>query len=274
MMQKVHPGPLMQFRAHAGAREYLPLSVRSVGRFRVNADWRESFAPRWFLELYWTVEGRGCFYEGRKKFETKPGELFVYPPGSAHRLEAVSRTWEYCWVTFDHADCTRWVRGFGLGNGRQSAGPCPVARFDAIGRALALGTLEGECEAAHHAHALLIEASRLNRPRGDTGIARAKALLDEGFGDPALSIEAVAAELGVHRTTLYRLFRAQYGLNPNHYLKNLRLHRALQLVQQGDLPIGEIARSSGFNDPNYLSRLIKQTVGHSARQLRAARQAL
>ena len=269
MMQDVRPGPLMQFRAQPKARACLPLSVRSVGRFRVGEDWRESFAPRWFMELFWTVEGQGCFYAGKRKFVVKSGDIFVYAPGSPHRIESLSPRWEYCWVTFDHADCVRWLNGFGLGANFHTAAACPIELFESIGRALAQGTLEGEYEASQHAHALLIDASRGGQRPGGEGIERAKTIMDERFADPALSVEALAAELSMHRTTLYRLFLAQYGLNPKHYLMNLRLHQALQLIQQTQHPVGEIARMSGFNDPDYLSRLIKKTAGISARKIRS-----
>ncbi len=270
-MQRESPRPYMQFRAHLGARNYLPLSVRSVGRHHVDERWRENFEARWFLELYWTVEGRGCFYVGQRKFEVKAGDVFIYPPGSPHRIASLCPCWDYCWLTFDHADCVQWLQGFGLSESLHRVGPCPVERFEAVASALALGTMQGEYEAAQQAHALLIEASRAKEPAGQSRITQAKVLMDERFAEPELSVQSLAGELAMHRTTLFRLFRAQYGLNPNQYLKNLRLHRALQLIQQGNLPIGEIARSSGFNDPNYLSRLIKQRVGVPARKIRAAR---
>ena len=168
----------------------------------------------------------------------------------------------------DHADCIRWFQGFGLGEGRHVAGNCPVHRFEAIRDALRMQSVEGDYAAAHEMHALLLDAVRTHREPTSSLMDRAKTILDAHYADPNLSIQSLADELELHRSTLYRQFRSQFGLTPQDYLKNLRLHAAMQMVQQGKTTIQEISRSCGYSDPNYLTQLIKKHLGRSASDIR------
>ncbi|TVP82194.1 MAG: AraC family transcriptional regulator [Puniceicoccaceae bacterium] len=271
MMQAPTQQIWIQFRAHSAAREFLPLSVRSVGRYRVNAQWQETTGTKWFLQLFWIFEGSGRFHNSGGTVDAGCGDIFIYSPGSQHTMESTSERWGYCWLTLDHPESVRWLQGFGLGHGLQKAGHCPEGRFRSIGQSLADGTVEGECRAAQEAHALFIEASKNREQPNHSRVVQAKAAMDASFNNPAFTIQTLADELSVHRSTLFRIFRAQYGLTPIQYLKNLRLHQALRRIQQSNDPLHVIASESGFSDPSYLSRLIKQTVGLSAQKLRMSR---
>jgi len=269
-MQNAYPKTWIQKRAHPGGREHLPLGIAAVGSYLLNRHWKEHQPPRWFAQLFWVFEGEGAFAVGDREVTVGRDDIFVYAPGTEHRIRSTSNQWGYCWVVFDHADCVQWFRGFGFGEGRYPSGPCPRDRFSSIRRALRDGSIEGEYEAAHLGHALLLEASR-QRPPVHSLMTRAKQRMDDRYTDPDLTVQSLADELEIHRTTLFRLFREQYGLTPNDYLKNLRLHQALHMVQQGDDTIQNIARLSGYSDPNYLTRLVKQHLGRSARDMRRAR---
>ena len=79
----------------------------------------------------------------------------------------------------------------------------------------------------------------------------------------------VAAEVGVHRVTLARAFRSHLGLSLGHYLRWLRLGRALRLLRRGDEPAA-VAAACGFADQSHLSRQIKARFGRPPVRLRSA----
>jgi len=132
-----------------------------------------------------------------------------------------------------------------------------------VAEGLREGVPEGQRRAAHASHAILLEASI---PRSSSGTsnpvaARARAHLDAHFADHALSTETLARTLSVHRTTLFRAFQGTYGVSPSLYLHNRRMQNALALLHRSTMSVKEAAFRSGFSDPNYFSRAVKQTTG-------------
>jgi AraC family transcriptional regulator of adaptative response / DNA-3-methyladenine glycosylase II len=73
-------------------------------------------------------------------------------------------------------------------------------------------------------------------------------LLDEpeAWGDAAPSVEKLSARMGVSDRHVRRIFEAQFGVSPLQYLQTRRLLSAKQLLTDTDLPMTQIALSSGF----------------------------
>jgi len=98
MMQKCNSENWIEKRSHPLARPYIPLGVHAVGCYRVNRKWAEYWDSRWFAELFWGFEGEGRFQYGNREIKVACGDIFVYFPGTEHRIRSVSSTWKYCWV--------------------------------------------------------------------------------------------------------------------------------------------------------------------------------
>jgi len=252
------------FRFNKTAPRFLPLTVRSVGHYRsFSPGFIDQPAIKWFCQLFWTAKGRGEIRLGKKVFLMKEGDIFFYLPGERHDVRSLGVPWSYHWLTLDHAEAPRWLESLGLTKRNLAAGPCPEKAFKQITRCLRQGTPRGDRLAAHHAHALLLTIQeRIAVPAASKSpILRCRQRLDEGFSDPSLTVEKVAAEFAMHRTTLFRLFLKNYEITPSRYLHNLRIREALVQLQNRDLQIQEAAWNSGFSDPNYFSRAIREATG-------------
>ena len=81
--------------------------------------------------------------------------------------------------------------------------------------------------------------------------------------DHSFSIQEIADSLGLERTYLYRLFKKATGFYPQEYLLDYRIRKACELLQNTDFPIAQIARSVGYEDSLYFSRLFKQHMKSS-----------
>jgi AraC-like DNA-binding protein len=268
--QNTNPGPPYQrlvFRASGSRRPDagLPLTVRSVGHYRVSPGWTEETPPKWFLELFWTVAGRGTFHLGTQKYSVRPGDIFVYEAGERHSLAAGPQGWEYRFFTLDSPGASM-VRGLFELPRHHPAGPCPEASFDALEKILASPTVPSPREASVRAYAIFEAASR-TVPVGDPlkqGVAiTVKAGLDRRFRDPNFGVETLASELKLHRTTLRRAFLKAYGVSPGQYLSSVRLQNALSLLRTSDQTVAEISRISGFRSAEYLARVVKTETGLS-----------
>lgn len=73
---------------------------------------------------------------------------------------------------------------------------------------------------------------------------------------------------GLKNAQLTRLFTENFGASPIHYLNNLRLGRAKELLTFSDLPVAEIALQCGMADPHYFSRAYRKKFGISPRGYR------
>ena len=91
----------------------------------------------------------------------------------------------------------------------------------------------------------------------------AKNIIDDSFTSPNLSVETVAAEIGVSEVYLRRLFNAEFGTSPSQYIIAKRIANAEALMKEKTLSIEECAKQSGFSSLQYFSRIYKAKKGIS-----------
>ncbi len=81
--------------------------------------------------------------------------------------------------------------------------------------------------------------------------------------DSDLKIENICQAIGLSRAQLYRKMKALTGYSMNDLIKEIRLKRAQQLLQDHKFQINEIAYMVGFNDPEYFRKSFKAKIGCS-----------
>lgn len=68
-------------------------------------------------------------------------------------------------------------------------------------------------------------------------------------------------KLGYSKSKLYRTMMALIGKSPNGHLKDYRLKKALQLIDEQTANISEIAYKTGFSRPAYFSKCFQEVYG-------------
>ncbi len=253
--------------------QHLPLAVRSTGAYALVAGaLSEEPIRKWFAEVFWCESGRGEFDLDGQQIQVKERDIFYLLPGELHSLRPLSKVWKYHWLTLDHTECSQWLKAFGFDKRPIQGSPCPIELFKNLREALARGTVSGDREAAHQAHAILLAATEGALPatlsRDISRIEQCRKNIDEKYADPQLSVEGMAAAMGMHRATLFRAFKQVYQMTPSHYLQSRRIHQAIELLKQTDLPVKEVAYQVGITDANYFARLIQKFSGVSPRSFR------
>ena len=81
-------------------------------------------------------------------------------------------------------------------------------------------------------------------------------------GDPPC-IAAWSARFGSSRQTVFRQFRAAYGVGPNRYRVEARARRAWQLIVSGPVKLADIAAATGFADQAHMQRDVKTLTGRT-----------
>ncbi len=75
------------------------------------------------------------------------------------------------------------------------------------------------------------------------------------------SVAALCRACHTTQPQLYRKLVAQTGCSPVHFIHQIRLQKACDLIRNTDLTIAEIAYETGFTSPAYFSRLFAKTYG-------------
>ena len=99
---------------------------------------------------------------------------------------------------------------------------------------------------------------------------RAEAFIDAHLGDRALDVEAVAAGIGVARTTLYAAFAQGDGVARQILERRVRRLRKALLQPGESRSISALAFDLGFADESHCSRAFKASFGVPPGQFRAA----
>lgn len=91
----------------------------------------------------------------------------------------------------------------------------------------------------------------------------AKKIVEERFGDPALSVETVCRELHVSSSFFSKVFKQETGQTFLNYLINRRMEEAKKLLDKTDYKSHVIGEMVGYPEPNYFSYVFKKNCGVS-----------
>ena len=87
------------------------------------------------------------------------------------------------------------------------------------------------------------------------------AFLEENMSNQELEIENLAEHLFMSRTVFYRKLKSITGLTPVEFVREIRLKRAVQLMDSDDYTISQVAYMTGFRAPKYFSKVFKKATG-------------
>lgn len=78
-----------------------------------------------------------------------------------------------------------------------------------------------------------------------------------------VSIQEYALKCNVSCCWFIRSFKKHTGTTPGHYLSDIRINKAKELLKDGTFNISETAEFVGYENPLYFSRIFKKNVGLS-----------
>ncbi|WP_291959310.1 two-component regulator propeller domain-containing protein [Maribacter sp.] len=86
-------------------------------------------------------------------------------------------------------------------------------------------------------------------------------LMEEQMSNENYWIEQLVLDMNTSRSTFFRRLKKLTGQPPNDFIRLIRLKRAAQLLEQGELSIAEVSYKVGFNDPNYFGKCFRKAFG-------------
>ena len=93
-------------------------------------------------------------------------------------------------------------------------------------------------------------------------LERAVSFIQRNLTRP-ISLDRIAQEACTSKYHFCRLFKQHFDVSPMQYVINLRINRAVTLLESKDLPISVVAMRAGFNDLTEFNRQFRKRTGLS-----------
>ena len=116
--------------------------------------------------------------------------------------------------------------------------------------------------------ALLVLVMRLIRinPEDEAALSqecqKIKEYLDQNFTS-LITLDSLSETVYISKHYLSHLFKEQTGISPIKYLTSKRMEKACELLSETELPVSEVSKAVGYENPLYFSQVFKRVYGIS-----------
>jgi AraC-like DNA-binding protein len=206
----------------------------------------------------------------------------AYPgPRIAFHVAPPSTSWVHRYIAFRGPLVSRWMADglFPIAPQKPPGGRDYSQLFDEMLRLTRQPGRWPALKAAHRIESMLIDLAEArhaapNSPASESAPTWMNTATRElaASKEIAIDYDALAERLGMSVRTLRRSFRRRLGVSPHQYLIAQRVQAARELLLKTDVPLKEIARTTGYSDVFYFGRQFKQMTGVSPALFRRSRE--
>ena len=247
-------------------------------------------APNWFniqhshdfCEILYVAGGAGeAILEG-KKFRLAPGDLVVVNPGTLHEERSAAKAPLRLIFLAIRDFAVPGLPAGCLSQEKYRVLSCGEYRYkmDIYLRELLQETssqIEFYQEISQGlVSALLVLVMRLIRinPEDEAALSqecqKIKEYLDQNFTSP-ITLDSLSETVYISKHYLSHLFKEQTGISPIKYLTLKRMEKACELLSETELPVSEVSKAVGYENPLYFSQVFKRIYGISPVKYRMGR---
>jgi AraC family transcriptional regulator of arabinose operon len=225
--------------------------------------------------LFFTISGAGVFQHESRQHQTRPGEITIIAPGLPQDYATASpaEPWDFYWAHFlARSDWLLWLKELPLEWPglivMQPEGPALLERlgvaFERLlkDNYLLTGLQEALCANALEEMLLLLARQCQQASSLDARVQQILEMLSQQIAEP-LDVSLIARRLALSPSRAAHLFKEATGESIMAALTRLRLSQARRLLEFTNRPVGEIARSVGFQSSYHFSRQFKNSFGLS-----------
>jgi YesN/AraC family two-component response regulator len=96
---------------------------------------------------------------------------------------------------------------------------------------------------------------------GDTFLAKLLDIMEKQMDNNTLTVDELVEEMGMGRTVFFNKLKSLTGLSPVEFIREMRIKRAAQLLEDRQYNITEVTYMVGMNDSRYFAKCFKATYG-------------
>ncbi len=237
---------------------------------------RHSFGPqiREYYVLHYILSGKGTFRSRATTYHLKAGNFFLIEPNDVYAVYEADEQepWEYVWIGFQ---------------GERTAAILQQLGFHAHAQ---VGELHNRSEAERYIHSLITDHLEQRHPilrvQGDFFRILSYFHMDQSthqmnsnprspkhyvdlfiahvrtsYGNPELTVNSIARQIGIHPTYLTQLTGAELQQTSLQYLTSYRMLRGKFLLENTDYTVEKVAHAVGYTNPLSFARAFKRLFG-------------
>ena len=221
---------------------------------------------------HFILSGKGTYTCGGKTYYLCAGQGFMIIPDMPNTYTAdIDEPWKYIYANFCGADDETLVHSAGLNEDNM------IFEFDLTDDMLHDLTMMHSASKDQSARGydvtgyFLLVMSRLVKANTQRNantnlpqhyVRRAISYIEDNYPEK-ITVEGIAAYVGIDRTGLYRIFKKNLNISPAQFLISYRLERAKAMMEHDNLTISEIAVSTGFFDAAHFTVAFSKKYGIS-----------
>lgn len=253
--------------------------------YETNPDYRWHGLERGHIEFaiwQYTISGKGALESGGKLFELHPGDAMIIhiPQDHCYFMPKDSDHWEFLYINVHGSEIMRIWREIGLRIG-------PVAHFgghddnpsptvDLVSE-IFKKSIADEVTSPHLASSLAYQfvMTMLDELMpGGWYLEKTPNFIDKvtkyamNHLHESIGVDDLAEVAGYSRFHFSRVFKQWYGDGPSHFLHEMRMKRAVRLLQTERKTIKEIADRCGFTDTSYFCKVFRKEFDISPEKFR------
>ena len=228
------------------------------------------------FEIYYFIKGECKYFIDDRTYTLFPGDIILIPENVIHRT-LYTADYERMLLNFNDDFIPHSVKDKLDGMLYLYRNPNLSKEikliFDSIGREYVAMDEHSEDVLTGLVKSLFILLARNENKATQSGgnsafVAKTVKIISESF-QTDLTLNDLAESFSVSPEHLSRTFKKETGFGFNEYLTLVRLQKAEQFLEEGELKtVSEIAYACGFNDSNYFSDRFKKTHGMSPLKFR------
>ncbi len=108
----------------------------------------------------------------------------------------------------------------------------------------------------------VLDAAKKTRPsNAENLVKKVKKYINQNYHNSELSIHEISKNLFVNYAHLCFIFKRETGMTINNYLTQLRMNKAKELFDSGNVVVHYVANKVGYADANYFGKCFKKYYG-------------
>ena len=127
-------------------------------------------------------------------------------------------------------------------------------------------------EQSYRQRLMRLEPQKTEEPvPGDAFLAKLLDVMDKQMDNNTLTVDELVEEMNMGRTVFFNKLKNLTGLSPVEFIREMRIKRAAQLLEDRKYNITEVTYMVGMNDSRYFSKCFKNTYGVTPSEYRKQR---
>lgn len=273
---------------------FLPVIVKSIENF-FDTNWSMEYNRHDHFEMVYVKKGEGVFEVSGKPVPIGPNDILIIKPNQIHKLTVKSEAGcqfivlrfkfegqfnhEYSEVSLE--DFLNFVRGKESGSYIALKVNQKNEIIDLLNKIIKEKAIE-EIGSDFLSYLLILELfvqlSRALKMEWENSIKGKSLKLKElvkiavefiyNNFEREISVQDIANYVFLSTGYFTRVFKEETGISPINYLRKVRIDRALELLAETDLKVGEIALNVGFTNQQRFNEVFRKYVKTTPLQYR------